>query len=105
MYEETIRHRIVELRMNKNVSQREMSLSLGQNDSYINRIESGKALPSMQVFLYICEYFDISPKEFFDDEIADPVQFREIIDNMKKLSGPALDALNTLTKELAGKHC
>lgn len=103
MYEETIRQRIVELRLKKNVSQREMSLSLGQNDSYINRIENGLALPSMQVFLYICEYFDITPKEFFDDETADPVQIREIVGNMKKLNEQTLNALGTLTKELADK--
>ncbi|MBQ9719814.1 MAG: helix-turn-helix transcriptional regulator [Oscillospiraceae bacterium] len=104
MYEETIRQRIVELRLKKNVSQREMSLSLGQNDSYINRIENGLALPSMQVFLYICEYFDITPKEFFDNETADPVQIREIIGNMKKLNEQTLNALGTLTKELADKR-
>ena len=104
MYEETIRQRIVELRLKKNVSQREMSLSLGQNDSYINRIENGLALPSMQVFLYICEYFDITPKEFFDNETADPVQIREIIGNMKKLNELTLNALGTLTKELADKR-
>ena len=104
MYEETIRQRIVELRLKKNVSQREMSLSLGQNDSYINRIENGLALPSMQVFLYICEYFDITPKEFFDDETADPVQIREIVGNMKKLDEQTLNALGTLTKELADKR-
>lgn len=104
MYEETIRQRIVELRLKKNVSQREMSLSLGQNDSYINRIENGLALPSMQVFLYICEYFDITPKEFFDDETADPVQIREIVGNMKKLNEQTLNALGTLTKELADKR-
>ena len=104
MYEETIRQRIVELRLKKNVSQREMSLSLGQNDSYINRIENGLALPSMQVFLYICEYFDITPKEFFDDGVADPVQIREIVGNMKKLNEQTLNALGTLTKELADKR-
>lgn len=104
MYEETIRQRIVELRLKKNVSQREMSLSLGQNDSYINRIENGLALPSMQVFLYICEYFNITPKEFFDDETADPVQIREIVGNMKRLNEQTLNALGTLTKELADKR-
>ncbi len=35
-------------------SAREMSLALGQNPSYINRIENGKALPSMQgLFQYL----------------------------------------------------
>lgn len=96
--------RFIELRLKKNVSQREMSLALGQNDSYINRIENGKALPSMQVFLYICEYFHVTPKEFFDMENADPERLRPIIENMKRLDGPALAAMDTLAKELAGKQ-
>ena len=41
-------------------SAREMSLALGQNPSYINRIENGKALPSMQGFFSICEYLQIT---------------------------------------------
>ena len=46
-------------------SAREMSLALGQNPSYINRIENGKALPSMQGFFSICEYLQITPGDFF----------------------------------------
>lgn len=45
-------------------SAREMSLALGQNPSYINRIENGKALPSMQGFFSICEYLQITPGDF-----------------------------------------
>ena len=45
MYEEELfAKRLEQLRLEKNVSAREMSLSLGQNPSYINRIESGKSL-------------------------------------------------------------
>ena len=49
-------------------SAREMSLALGQNPSYINRIENGKALPSMQGFFSICEYLQITPGDFFNEE-------------------------------------
>ena len=42
--------RIAELRMQKNVSARDMSLSLGQSASYINKIENGHIMPSMAVF-------------------------------------------------------
>ena len=56
MYEDFIQNRIGHLRMQKRVSAREMSLSIGQNESYINRIENKNALPSMQRFLFICEY-------------------------------------------------
>ena len=66
--EKFIRERITKLRLNKNVSEYRMSLDLGHSDSYIRNITSGKALPSMSEFLYICEYFNITPKEFFDQE-------------------------------------
>lgn len=56
--------RLVKLRMNKGVSARDMSLSLGQSEGYINNIENGVNFPSMTVFFYICDYFGITPKEF-----------------------------------------
>lgn len=65
MYEELFCKRLTELRLEKGVSARDMSLSLGQSESYINRIENQKMLPSMTVFFYICEYFEISPHDFF----------------------------------------
>lgn len=66
MYEEFTQNRIAQLRMQKNVSARDMSLTLGQNNSYINQIENKKALPSLQGLFYICEYFGITPQQFFD---------------------------------------
>ena len=66
-YDKFIRDRITALRIKKNVSEYRMSLDLGHSDSYIRNITSGKALPSMGEFLYICEYFGITPQEFFDD--------------------------------------
>ena len=76
MYEEFTQNRIAQLRMQKNVSARDMSLTLGQNNSYINQIENKKALPSLQGLFYICEYFGITPQQFFDDGNAYPVQIR-----------------------------
>ena len=60
--------RLVELRMNKNVSARDMCLSLGQSCGYINNIENGVCYPSMTVFFHICDYLGVTPKEFFDLE-------------------------------------
>ena len=57
MYDIQFAERLTQLRTTKGVSARDMSLSLGQNPGYINNIESGKALPSMSVFFYICDYF------------------------------------------------
>lgn len=63
MFEEMFCNRLIQLRQEKNISTRDMSLSLGQSESYINRIENGKMLPSMTVFFYICDYFGITPRE------------------------------------------
>lgn len=70
MYEDLLSERLSKLRIAKGVSAREMSLAIGQNESFINRIENGKALPSMQAFFYICEYLRVTPSEFFATEDA-----------------------------------
>ena len=57
-----------ELRNEKGISAREMSLALGQNVNYINLIENGKRKPSLDMFLSICEYLKVSPEYFFHDE-------------------------------------
>ena len=71
-YEVFVPERIAQLRLQKNVSARDMSLSLGQAANYINSIENRKALPSMQSFFYICEYLGVTPQEFFDEGNACP---------------------------------
>ena len=64
MYEDFVPERIAQLRTKKGVSARDMSLSLGQANNYINNIENKKSLPAMQSFFYICEYLGVTPKEF-----------------------------------------
>ena len=85
MYEEEFPIRLAELRNNKGVSARDMSLSIGQNPGYINNIETGKSLPSMSVFFFICEYLDVSPQEFFDFDSKYPKELSEFISNIKSL--------------------
>ncbi len=59
-------NRLTQLRMNKNISARDMSLTLGLSESYINKIENEKALPSMSTFFDICDFFRITPQDFFN---------------------------------------
>ncbi len=77
-YIDSIAERIAQLRIQKGVSARDMSLSLGQSESYINKIENKRAMPSMTGFLYICEYLNIKPQEFFDMDTEAPQKVREI---------------------------
>ncbi|MBQ7166608.1 MAG: helix-turn-helix transcriptional regulator [Treponema sp.] len=64
--EEFFRDRLRFLRNERKISAREMSLALGQNESYINKIETGKTSTTISSFLKICEYFGISPVQFFE---------------------------------------
>ena len=92
--------RLTELRMAKNVSARGMSLSLGQSVNYINSIENGHSFPSMQVFFYICDYFGISPMEFFDTEAKDPSRLNALSDKMKSLDEEKLRLLESLVDNM-----
>ncbi len=92
--------RLIELRLNKGVSARDMSLSLGQSAGYINNIENGINLPSMTTFFFICDYFDITPMEFFDTENTNPNKSNELLKIVKNLSSENLENLIALAKNL-----
>lgn len=95
MYERQFAERLTELRMKKGVSARDMSLSLGQNSGYINHIENGQTLPSMSVFFNICDYFSISPSDFFDFEKKDPELTKKLNTDLTKLNADQLRNLYT----------
>ena len=90
--------RMTQLRMNKGVSARDMSLSIGQSPNYIIGIESGKNYPSMESFFYICDYFGITPKEFFDIESTNPSKTTELVEIIKSLPDEQLDLFIALGK-------
>lgn len=101
--ENYIRNKITELRMKKGVSEYEMSLALGQNRTYINNISSGRALPSMKIFLNICEYFDITPAQFFDTEkIPESTLTRELTMAIQNLRETDIMHLNYIVKRILG---
>ena len=85
---ELVRDRITQLRLQKGISEYKMSYDLGHSRGYINNISSGKTLPSMTEFFAICDYFGITPVEFFDTNQANP-----------KLFGEALTLLSQLDEE------
>lgn len=100
MEKEDFVKRLTQLRLEKDVSAREMSLSIGQSAGYINNIENGLGYPSMTVFFYICEYLDVTPKEFFDTETVNPTKARELAEAAKGLSSEQLDNLISLARGL-----
>ncbi len=102
-YIELFYKRLTELRLQKGVSARDMSLSLGQSESYINKIENKRTLPSFTGFIYICEYFGIAPSDFFEIDIADPKKTNELIIEISKLSAKQTEHVLQLVKDLNEK--
>ncbi|MGN8677144.1 helix-turn-helix domain-containing protein [Oscillospiraceae bacterium HCP3S3_F4] len=96
MYEDEFPLRLAQLRQQKGVSARDMSLSIGQNAGYINNIESGKALPSMSNFFYICEYLNITPSSFFDTDTKNPEKLVALIEKLKRLDDAQLNSISIL---------
>lgn len=92
--------RLVELRVGKGASTRDMSLSIGQSAGYINNIENGVNYPSMTGFFYICDYLGVTPKEFFDTDTINPSKANELLDAAKGLSSDQLDNLIAIAKGL-----
>lgn len=101
-YIEWFYNRLTQLRIQKGVSARDMSLSLGQSESYINKIENRRTLPSFTGFLYICEYFGITPQEFFAHQQA-PQKARELLEALEKLTPVQTEHILQLVRDLAEK--
>lgn len=99
-YEGVFCKRLAELRIQKGISAREMSLSLGLSDSYINKIENGKTLPSMEAFFDICNFLEVSPRDFFDEGCAFPVLIQTAVNEMHNLNEEQLKRIISLMQDI-----
>ena len=86
MDENFIRERITQLRLKKGVSGYQMSYDLGHSRGYVYNISSGKALPPLKEFLAICDYFQLTPQQFFDESTDNPELIQKAISGLKELS-------------------
>ena len=94
--------RITELRTQKGISARDMSLSLGQSESYINKIENKRTLPSMAGFIYICEYLGITPQDFFNVDSPAPQKSKEVLFELSKLTASQADHVMMIIRDIVG---
>ena len=81
-----VRERITQLRMQKGVSEYQMSYDLGHSRGYINNISSGKSLPSLTELFAICDYFHITPAEFFNEDLPNPQLHQEVLEGLDQLN-------------------
>ena len=98
--EQFVRDRITKLRLQKGISEYQLSYDLGHSRGYINNISSGKSLPSLSEFFAICDYFNILPHDFFDIACENPILTSKINEEIKDLNEEDLLFLLTLIKRL-----
>ena len=104
MDEQFIRERISRLRQEKQVSERKMSLDLGHSTSYIRSITSGKSMPSMGEFLYICEYLGITPMEFFNETHLTTLAQQKAIASIASMSDSDVNLLISFIERMNAKN-
>ena len=83
MYIQFLRDRITQLRLQKGVSEYQMSL------------------PSVEGLFEICDYFGLTPAQFFDESVDDPALVAEAVKGLRQLSDSdkllILNHINRLT--------
>ena len=95
-----IRDRITQLRLRKGVSEYKMSYDLGHSRSYVHNITSHKCLPTMNEFLSICEYFSVTPSQFFDDSTVEPTLLSQAMEAMRGLDAEDISHLIAIAEHL-----
>ena len=103
MDKKTFAERLAQLRTEKGISARDMSLSIGQSPNYITSIESGRNLPSMTAFFYICDFLKIHPRDFFDESDKNPATSQELTQKFMNLTSKQQEHLLFLIDDLLTK--
>lgn len=93
-------NRLLQLLEQNNLSARHLSISLGYNEGYINRIINHKTYPNILIFFEICNFFALTPKEFFDYEVENPTLINDLIKEIQKLDYKQTDYLRLFIKQM-----
>ena len=89
--------RISHLRTKKGLSARELSLRIGKNPSYINRLEYRKDFePTIGVFIDIIDVCESSFEEFFYSNLDSYQEDKKLLEFIKKLPEDKKQALLNL---------
>ena len=98
--ERYILNRITQLRLEKGISEKQMSRDIGKNSSYLASMIKSKNLPSTGALIDICEYLEIPLKDFFDTEYEHPVTVNKIVTELKKFSEKELEMVYSLVTHI-----
>lgn len=98
-----IGNRINELRLKLNFTMGQLAELINTSPGYISDIEKGKALLSIPKLLSICQAFNITLSEFFNDGIQPtPLtpELKSLLDSARELAPEQLQALTEFIKTM-----
>lgn len=98
-----VRERLTQLRLEKNISERQMSLDLGHSPSYINGITSGKKTPSLTEMFFICEFLGLEVTDFFNTKTEISILKQRIINEVCSKDDKDLAVVGEVLKYLPEK--
>lgn len=78
--------RITKIRIEHNISEYQLSLDLGFSKGYIQAISSGNIMPSMSALYRICDYFEMTPAQFFSGKADDSKLIEDLISAIREMS-------------------
>lgn len=81
-----VSERITKLRIEHGISEYQLSLDLGFSKGYIQAISSGNILPSLSSLYKICDYFDITPAQFFSGKSSDTKLLEDLAGTIREMS-------------------
>lgn len=95
-----IAKRIYGAREQEGVSAQTMSVELGHNKAYINKIENKGAKPSIEGLYDILDYFDMPLRVFFDQNTVLPGETVELMELSKKLTPEEMNLVLEMCRHL-----
>ena len=101
MDETFIRERISQLAAESGKSEKQISRELGRSAGYIQALTSGKSMPSITMLFQLCEYFEVSPRDFFDPGIKYPLTLQNILTCASHQNDDDLETLEMISRKLS----
>jgi len=97
-----VRNRITELRLQRGLSEYQLSYALGHSKNYVHNIVNGHSQPSVKELLFLIEELGIRPQDFFaeDGGFRNPVLANKIMDGIKDFDDEDLNVLILMTERM-----
>lgn len=101
-----IRNRITEIRIQRGISEYQLSYELGHGKNYVHNIVTGHSKPSLNELLCLIDTLGVTPQDFFDEQrtFSNPVLVKSILDTMKGLGEADLQAILLMAERLHNKN-